>query len=821
VTDVRGFYTAIGIALPGRNAPNVKVRCFVAPERHRRGDRDPSCSVSTTDGAFKCFVCGAKGGPYDAALGRGLTPAAAIALMEEHGLLRERGHRASAPETGSSRPQTMTAAFVYENEDGHPLFQARRFEPGKDGRDKDFSLWRRNGKGDWSPGLDGMPRVPYRLPDLVAAARAAATIFVVEGEAKADALAALGLVATTNPMGAGNWTTEFGDYCAGAGRVIVLPDDDSPGRRHAVDVVHSIGRCVADVRVLELWPRGETKRDIIDWLDDVRIEQERARDRLLQLAETATAGVVWAEEVEASHAVGDVDEADDEWSEPVSLDPPAPPCFPVEVLPRSLGAVVEAVAVAYQTPVDLPAMTMLGCIAAAVQERVRVRIMPDWVEELCLYIACILPSGERKTSVVREASLPLEQWERLACERDRERVLHLTEKRKLLEKRLTSARDQAARAEGEADRIAGEEDVYQLAAELESLEQPVLPRLLVDDATPEALTSLLASHGRMGVISAEGGLFHILAGRYSDVPNLDAVLKAYCCEPIRVDRKNRPPEHIARPALTLVFAVQPAVLEHLHAREQLRGRGLLARFIYTVPWTALGHRDLEPPPIPDHVRSDFYNRLADLAEAAAKSAQSAKSAPDTEIADIADLAAAEGVLELTLRPEAKASLWEFRAELEPRLDPDTGDLYGAADWAGKLAGTCARIAALLHFYDKGWDEGTSTPIAGNTMASAVTIAHYLIPHALIAFGLTGPRATDTSSARAVLAWIRREQLRSFKATDVIDKLSRSRFPNMNVVNAALLQLEESGWVRKRPDPPQHGQGRRPSPTFNVHPRAHA
>ena len=819
MSDVRGFYAYLGVVLPLRHAPNVKVRCFIAPERHRRQDRDPSCSVSTVNGTFKCFVCGAKGGPYDAALACGLTPAAAMSLLEEYGLLAERGRPApgAATETASRRAQTMTAAFIYRDEDGNPLFQARRYEPGKDGRTKDFSLWRCDGHGGW-PGLDGRPRVPYRLPELLAAARAGATIFVVEGEAKADALAELGLVATASPMGAGNWPAEFGGFFVGAGRLVVLPDDDGPGRRHAVDVVRSVSRCVADVRVLELSARGETKADIIDWLADLGADQERARARLLQLAEAATVGVVWCDELEASEAVLDGVEVEDDWPEPFSLDPPPPPRFPAEVLPHRLRLWVEAVAVAYQTPVDLPAMTALGCIAAAVQERVRVRITLDWVEETCLYVACILPSGERKSPVVREASEPLERWERQACEVDRERVLRLGEKRKLLEKRLAATRERAAREDDEVEQISLEEEVFQLADELDELEEPVLPRLLADNATPEALTTLLASHGRMAVVSAEGGLFDILAGRYSEGPDLDAVLKAWSCEPIRVDRKSRPPEHVARPALSFGFAVQPAVLEHLHAREQMRGRGLFARFVYSVPMTALGHRELEPPQIPAAVRTDYAKTLVDLVEAAAKSAQSAKPRSVSEIAGLADFAAAEHVLEVALASDAKASLWDFRAALEPRLDPDTGDLYGAADWAGKLAGNCARIAALLHLYDRGWAKGTSTPIDATTMSSAVAIANYMIPHALIALGLTGPSATDTSSVRALLAWIRREHLRSFKATDVIDKLSHSRFPNMNTVNAALLQLEQLGWIRKRTDPPRRGPGRPASPTYDVHPR---
>ena len=48
-------------------------------------------------------------------------------------------------------------------------------------------------------------RLPYRLPELIEAVGAKRTVFIVEGEAKADALREFGIAATTNPGGAGKW----------------------------------------------------------------------------------------------------------------------------------------------------------------------------------------------------------------------------------------------------------------------------------------------------------------------------------------------------------------------------------------------------------------------------------------------------------------------------------------------------------------------------------------------------------------------------------------------------------------------------------------
>ena len=65
-------------------------------------------------------------------------------------------------------------------------------------------------------------------------------------------------------------------------------------------------------------------------------------------------------------------------------------------------------------------------------------------------------------------------------------------------------------------------------------------RLLADDVTPEALTTLLADNrGILSIISTEGGLFDTLSGRYSNMISIDTVLKAYTGDRIRVDLKER------------------------------------------------------------------------------------------------------------------------------------------------------------------------------------------------------------------------------------------------------------------------------------------
>ena len=89
-------------------------------------------------------------------------------------------------------------------------------------------------------------------------------VLIPEGEKHVDRLTELGFVATCNPMGAGKWRACYNDYFRGA-EIVILPDNDRPGRDHARQVVEALLSVAASVRVLELGGLPE-KGDVLDWL---------------------------------------------------------------------------------------------------------------------------------------------------------------------------------------------------------------------------------------------------------------------------------------------------------------------------------------------------------------------------------------------------------------------------------------------------------------------------------------------------------------------------------------------------------------------------
>ena len=89
---------------------------------------------------------------------------------------------------------------------------------------------RHDGTGGYIYNLKYVDPVPYNLPMIMQASDE--PVFVVEGEKCADALMAAGLIATTNSGGAGKWSDAFSEYLQGRD-VIILPDNDAPGMKHA------------------------------------------------------------------------------------------------------------------------------------------------------------------------------------------------------------------------------------------------------------------------------------------------------------------------------------------------------------------------------------------------------------------------------------------------------------------------------------------------------------------------------------------------------------------------------------------------------------
>jgi replicative DNA helicase len=475
------------------------------------------------------------------------------------------------------------------------------------------------------------------------------------------------------------------------------------------------------------------------------------------------------------------------------------PAFPVEVLPAWVGEYVAAVATATQTPPDLAGMLALAVLATVAAGAVEVQPRPGWREPLCLFVAVGMDAGTRKSGVFTALSHPVADFERQQAAAALPGITETATLRRIADQAAAYAEAAASKAPADQAEVKQAEAIAR-TTEAARLVVPPIPRWLVDDATPEALAGLLATYGRIALLSPEGDVFDQMAGRYNQAagPNLGVYLKGHAGDLLKVDRRGRPPEYVERPCLTIGLAVQPEVLRGLASRPGFGGRGLLARFLYSLPPSLVGRRQVGAPSVPQPIADRYALELHALA------------------ASLTAPAGEDGPAILTLNEGARELLLGFECELEPRLAAGSGDLAHLAGWAAKLAGATCRLAGLLHLASHLRD-GWARPVTGDTFAGAVRLAGYLVEHARAVFDLMGadPRTDD---ARWLLDWITRTDRIQFSRRDAHHAAPRGRFPKATDLDPALALLEEHGWLRRvDADSPSPKGGRPASPRFLVNP----
>jgi hypothetical protein len=166
--------------------------------------------------------------------------------------------RPLTPATPQTRSVSRKTPYKYLNADGELALTVTRVDHSNG--DKTFS--QKTARGLTPTKDDQFEHLPYNLPALVN--KPDATIHIVEGEKCADALNALGLVATCNAGGAGNWQPELAQYFAGRD-VVILPDNDEAGEAHCRKVADALLDNARAVSVCRL-PGLEHKGDVVDWL---------------------------------------------------------------------------------------------------------------------------------------------------------------------------------------------------------------------------------------------------------------------------------------------------------------------------------------------------------------------------------------------------------------------------------------------------------------------------------------------------------------------------------------------------------------------------
>ncbi|MDP7445413.1 MAG: phage/plasmid primase, P4 family, partial [Candidatus Poseidoniia archaeon] len=173
---------------------------------------------------------------------------------------------------------TESVRYSYFNADGKTAYHVIRSDP------KDF----RPLKPDGYLNIEGVERLPYRLPELLQGVKESKQILLLEGEKDVERAMDMGFVATTFYGGAGKWRDEYLEYFRDAD-VVLIPDNDTAGQNGMMEIAKRLHGTASRIRMLELpslGPRQEKHgKDFSDWAELEENTAEVLNDLVIETEE--------------------------------------------------------------------------------------------------------------------------------------------------------------------------------------------------------------------------------------------------------------------------------------------------------------------------------------------------------------------------------------------------------------------------------------------------------------------------------------------------------------------------------------------------------
>ena len=637
------------------------------------------------------------------------------------------------------------------------------------------------------------PRVPYRLPKLLKTE----TVYLPEGEKDVQTLEGWGLAASCNPGGSGNstlyaaWTDYFRDR-----HIVILPDNDESGQKHAAAVAAALLTVAASVRIVEL-PRLPEKGDVTDWRN-AGGTFERFRE-LTEAAVSIDAAALselrarWADEPHHPAARAEVA---DGWPklEPIQSELPPVEAFSEDLLPDSFRPLVADVAERMQVPMDYPAVVMVLCLAGVVNRRAVIQPKANdtgWVVVPNLWGGIIAPPGFMKSPVIQAATRPLNQIQAEFRHEHEEARKNYAREKEEHELRRAAWKEQykAASKKGNSAPDRPEDEP----------EEPKLRRLIVNDATFEALHQTMSDNpaGILVIRDELTGWWSQLdrAGREGE--------RAFCLQAWNgdtghtIDRIGRGTIHVEACCMSMLGGIQPGRLRSylVDALEDGPSNdGLIQRFQLLVwPDTApdWNYVDRAPDAASEQQAARVFRKLVELDS--------------------------ENPARLRFATDAQELFIEWLAELEGKIRGD--ELHPALiSHLSKYRSLMPSLAVLFHLAEAAARGVDSDTVSLRHAQQAAAWCDYLESHARRVYScIVTPQLR---AARELADKIKHRKVGTdgfFSCRDVYLK-GWSGLDSPEAVKQAAEVLQDAGWVRdvcgESSDPLGRG---RPSNRYEVNP----
>ena len=388
--------------------------------------------------------------------------------------------------------------------------------------------------------------------------------------------------------------------------------------------------------------------------------------------------------------------------------------FPTEAFPGGIEKYLKSVVAYSQVDTAMTFSAALATFALCMQGKYMVSYPSGngWKEHLCLYLVIVAEPGETKSGTFGAVNRPIRAWQdEKRADYEKSRNLYLQEKQAKEEKQANLRKAIAKLETDPQKKQQYREELKAITDELTELQAPISPDFIIPDTTMEALADLMKkTGGSAGVFGSEGDFFKIITGLYNHgvCSNLQLILNAYDGDSYMMRRVTRD-TYLQRPLLSFCLMLQPNLYQETFANAELRGRGLLARFLTCTPKSMAGKRDKRSTATLDAVNYVAYEKA--MAHFLNLQQDPEKEPPV-----------------LTWEQDAKERILDYMQTIENSMGKGQ-PMEDCKDYANKASAVAMRIAGILHLLQT-YSLEQIPPISKETTEKAIKVHRFFFAEKL-------------------------------------------------------------------------------------------
>jgi Protein of unknown function (DUF3987) len=508
----------------------------------------------------------------------------------------------------SPRPKS-SKFYYYPNRDGSPLLRVNRIDKG-DGK-KDFYQQHWNGSKWVNGNPDHIKRlIPiYRYPEVQQAIQRQELIFVVEGEATADALWALGIATTTTIGGSGGYAN-YGSYLEDllGARLVLSPDRDVPGLEYMSNFLRDFSSQIEGwylAGTVGLWKNPAGGMDIGDDISDRQLTKEQILAKII----SSDAIGDYLNSPEPNTSPDEDEEEENSQFLQVKLGSlleikgkKAPQLFQGD-----LGKALKVTAKNFNISSEILVFCLLPILSARIPSETRLMINPgtDYLVPALRWTALIGETGTKKSPVLKALLAPL----------------------------LSIQKQISAKYKAEKDAYDQAYNLWKVEKVNERGEEPILPAPMLDcyfsDFTIESIGQSISDRpddSYLVFVDELAGFFKSMDAYRKGGGDRQKWLDLYNAGALKINRKGSPTIFCPHTSVSILGGLQPSVLAQMIKDDASAEDGLWNRFMFCrLPQTktdAFSHNsislfecllalytNLSSAPVIEHVLSDAAKTL--------------------------------------------------------------------------------------------------------------------------------------------------------------------------------------------------------------------